>query len=233
MTMDFVSSEIEAGPKLPPALIELSISKTWTLSGSSDQTMMNSTVPGPSRCVPLARAMSTVEKGNMRFVIFDAPSESNLINYLEELKLRNVTCIVRVCEPTYDKSIAEKNGIKVYDFAFADGTCPPQEVILSFLQICDERFSAPGSTQAIGVHCIAGLGRAPVLVAIALIESGMIPIEVIEFVRKHRRGAFNSVQLAYLADTYKVMKRKGHSVETGLKKKNSGIFESFARVFKK
>lgn len=42
---------------------------------------------------------------------------------------------------------------------------------------------------AVGVHCLAGLGRAPVLVVIALIESGnMKNVEAIELVRSKRRG---------------------------------------------
>ena len=40
--------------------------------------------------------------------------------------------------------------------------------------------------------------RAPVLVAIALIEEGMDPMESIAFIRKHRRGAINKQQIAYL-----------------------------------
>lgn len=51
---------------------------------------------------------------------------------------------------------------------------------------------------AIAVHCVAGLGRAPVLVAIALIEMGMKPLDTIEFIRGKRRGAFNKPQIAYL-----------------------------------
>ncbi|KAJ3212093.1 Protein tyrosine phosphatase type IVA 1 [Entophlyctis luteolus] len=87
------------------------------------------------------------------------------------------------------------------------------------------------------------LGRAPVLVAIALIESGMTPLEAIEYVRRQRRGAFNSVQLAYLAESYKMMRKKGTpllSAKTAdtassadLKKKSSGIFGSLTKVFKK
>lgn len=50
----------------------------------------------------------------------------------------------------------------------------------------------------IAVHCVAGLGRAPVLVAIALIEMGMKPLDAIEFIRSKRRGAFNKPQIAYL-----------------------------------
>jgi protein-tyrosine phosphatase len=50
----------------------------------------------------------------------------------------------------------------------------------------------------IAVHCVAGLGRAPALVAIALIEMGMKPLDAIEFIRGKRRGAFNKPQIAYL-----------------------------------
>ena len=50
----------------------------------------------------------------------------------------------------------------------------------------------------IAVHCVAGLGRAPVLVAIALIEAGMDPLDSIENIRSKRRGAFNKPQIAFL-----------------------------------
>lgn len=40
--------------------------------------------------------------------------------------------------------------------------------------------------------------RAPVLVAIALIESGMEPLDAVEMIRQKRKGAINAVQLRYL-----------------------------------
>lgn len=61
-----------------------------------------------------------------------------------------------------------------------------------------ERTRAKDPTPTIAVHCVAGLGRAPVLVAIALIEMGMKPLDAIEYIRGKRRGAFNKVQIAYL-----------------------------------
>jgi protein tyrosine phosphatase type 4A len=50
----------------------------------------------------------------------------------------------------------------------------------------------------VAVHCVAGLGRAPVLVAIALIELGMAPLDAIEYIRGKRRGAFNKPQITFL-----------------------------------
>lgn len=62
--------------------------------------------------------------------------------------------------------------------------------------------TSSNNTPCIAVHCVAGLGRAPVLVAIALIESGMGKLDAIEYIRQKRRGAFNLRQIQYL-DSYK------------------------------
>ncbi|KAJ3020216.1 UNVERIFIED_CONTAM: Protein tyrosine phosphatase type IVA 1 [Siphonaria sp. JEL0065] len=154
--------------------------------------------------VPMNRVMSTVEYKNMKFVIFDAPTDSSLDLYLQELQTRNVSHIVRVCEPTYNADRALSIGIQVLDLGFADGTVPPASVVSQFLKLCNYRFAnTTPNNKAIGIHCVAGLGRAPTLVAIALIESGMSAIEAVEFVRACRRNALNIVQLNYLVDGYK------------------------------
>lgn len=60
-------------------------------------------------------------------------------------------------------------------------------------------------------HCLITLVvfhpylRAPVLVALALIESGMKYEDAVQFIRKRRRGAINSKQLEYL-EKYKPTK---------------------------
>ncbi|KAJ1553665.1 hypothetical protein HK405_007275 [Cladochytrium tenue] len=36
-----------------------------------------------------------------------------------------------------------------------------------------------------------------------MIEAGMAPLDAVEFIRRRRRGAFNTVQLAYLVDSYR------------------------------
>jgi protein tyrosine phosphatase type 4A len=79
------------------------------------------------------------------------------------------------------------------------------------------------TSSTIAVHCVAGLGRAPALVAIALIELGMQPLDAVEFIRRKRRGAFNKPQIAYL-DTYKrTLRTKSSSLS---------IKTSFSRMFR-
>ena len=50
----------------------------------------------------------------------------------------------------------------------------------------------------IAVHCVAGLGRAPLLVAIALVHKGCRPENAIELIRQNRKGAFNLKQAEYI-----------------------------------
>ncbi|CAM9479406.1 unnamed protein product, partial [Sphacelaria rigidula] len=123
---------------------------------------------------------SLIEWKKLRFVIMDAPKANNLHLYLKELKKHNVVCVVRVCEATYPASEVEAAGMQLLEMEYDDGAAPPPEIIQRWLEAVRSTFqNAPDSSgpngsegPAIAVHCVAGLGRAPVLVAIALIEYG-------------------------------------------------------------
>jgi protein tyrosine phosphatase type 4A len=93
---------------------------------------------------------------------------------------------------------------------YEDGRSPPEEVIKRWTSLVSETFDniASGAERpCIALHCVAGLGRAPVLVAIALVEYGQDPGQAVTFIRERRRGAINTVQLQYL-QSYKPTKKK-------------------------
>uniref|UniRef100_A0A096LVR1 Protein tyrosine phosphatase type IVA 3-like n=1 Tax=Poecilia formosa TaxID=48698 RepID=A0A096LVR1_POEFO len=85
----------------------------------------------------------------------------------------------------------------IEDWPFDDGAPPPNKLVDDWLTLLKKKFQEdPGC--CVAVHCVAGLGRAPVLVALALIESGMKYEDAIQLIRQKRRGAINSKQLTYL-----------------------------------
>ncbi|KAI1290146.1 Protein tyrosine phosphatase type IVA 3 [Halotydeus destructor] len=148
---------------------------------------------------PLTRpGPSEISYKHMKFLITDRPSDATLPTFLEELNKRNVKDVVRVCEPTYKTDLLKKDGVEVHDLQFDDGSPPPQEVVEKWFDIVKTRFNEDPDA-CVAVHCVAGLGRAPVLVALALIELGMQYEDTVEQIRQQRRGAINAKQLAYLA----------------------------------
>lgn len=155
-----------------------------------------------------------IEVKRLRFLIMDAPKQANLHLYIKEMRKHSVTDVVRVCEPTYLAAELTTAGIELHEMEYTDGTSPPKEVIDKWLVLVDKVFcqSAPDSSPCIAVHCVAGLGRAPVLVAIALIEfENMDPVEAVSLIRRHRRGAINEKQLLYLEKYKKSYKRGGEA----------------------
>ncbi|KAG0229020.1 Protein tyrosine phosphatase type IVA 1 [Actinomortierella wolfii] len=165
--------------------------------------------PIPAR---LLNPPTVIEYHQMRFVITDAPSDSNLPLYLAEFERYNVTDVVRVCEPTYDSRLLQNAGIKVHEYpSVADGSTPNNHIINQWLDLVYARFGKDPNVQpdgAIACHCVAGLGRAPLLVAIALMEEGMSAEDSIQLIRSKRRGALNTKQIKFIQH-YKP--RKSHS----------------------
>ncbi|KAF8976903.1 Protein tyrosine phosphatase type IVA 1 [Podila verticillata] len=151
-----------------------------------------------------------IEYKHLRFLVSDAPSDSNLPLYVAEFERHTVKDVVRVCDPTYGTGLMKERGIQVYDWPFNDGEGPPTNITNDWLRLVGLRFGTDPEQipqGAIAVHCVAGLGRAPLLVAIALIEAGMSPEESVEFVRTKRRGALNTKQVKYVRE-YKRKSRK-------------------------
>jgi protein tyrosine phosphatase type 4A len=151
-------------------------------------------------------APSPIEHKQLKFLIINQPTAATLPSFVEELKQYKACVVVRCCDPTYSTEMLEESNIKVVDFPFEDGAAPPSEVIKEWLSLVDTTAeNSPG--KFIAVHCVAGLGRAPVLVAVALIESGMKYADAVEFIRQRRRGAINAKQLAFL-EKYKPQRKK-------------------------
>uniref|UniRef100_A0A287DEZ5 protein-tyrosine-phosphatase n=1 Tax=Ictidomys tridecemlineatus TaxID=43179 RepID=A0A287DEZ5_ICTTR len=121
---------------------------------------------------------------NMRFLITHNPTNATLNKFIEELKKYGVTTIVRVCEATYDTTLVEKEGIHVLDWPFDDGAPPSNQIVNDWLSLVKIKFrEEPGC--CIAVHCVAGLGRAPVRMKYE---------DAVQFIRQK----FNSKQLLYL-----------------------------------
>ncbi|KAI1313840.1 Protein tyrosine phosphatase type IVA 1 [Mortierella claussenii] len=204
-------------------------------------------LPTPPRSpglAPLGKQLTLIEPPmtrGIRFLILDCPTDSTLPFYLAELKRNHVSDVVRCCEPTYSAAALQVENISVHDWPFRDGAVPPTPIIKNWLQLVDSRIvrrlhhhqrgHSPGSSEeedeihapTIAVHCVAGLGRAPILVAIALVELGMANLDTIEFIRRRRRGCFNSLQIQYV-DGYK----RGKILKTVLGSGPGGSTSSFS-----
>ncbi|CEF68908.1 PRL-1 [Strongyloides ratti] len=166
-------------------------------------------------CQFIIPTSSLIQYGQMNFLITDRPNEQNMDTFIRELEYYGAKIIVRVCEQTYPIFPLTSHGISVINWEYPDGAPPPPDVIAKWIDLVKRTFknlhsSLPINQEdndcknegklpaCIAIHCVAGLGRAPVLVAIALMEAGVGYEETILTIRQKRRGAFNQRQLDFL-----------------------------------
>ncbi|KAI8371657.1 protein-tyrosine phosphatase-like protein [Radiomyces spectabilis] len=142
---------------------------------------------------------------DQKFLILDAPTSDTLPKYIDVLRKENVAHLVRICHrQTHDgrtheydaDDLHKETGIQVIDdIKFEDGGVPSPEAVQRWLHLAEDA-RRHGTT--LGVHCVAGIGRAPVMVTLSLVESGMDPLDAILYIRQHRRGALNKTQLRFI-----------------------------------
>jgi len=149
------------------------------------------------RPAPAEVEYSDSSSRTMRFLITDQPQDGKMEDYVRLLQEHKVSHLVCATDKLYQTEELEKR-VAVSELSFPDGSAPTQEIVDRWLCLVKEEFKQQPET-CIGVHCVTGLGRAPVLVATALIELGMKYEDAVELIRKKRRGAINTKQIEFLA----------------------------------
>ena len=134
-----------------------------------------------------------IEYDNYKFLITDAPTNSNLLSYIQLWQKYHIRNVIRLCDSTYDEILVSQKGIQIHDLSFHDGTFPNHSILNKWKHIIISNMDS-----CIGIHCIAGLGRAPLLVSLTLIELGIDNLESIKIIREKRPGALNTQQLRYI-----------------------------------
>ena len=153
----------------------------------------------------LISPLTHIEHKDRKFLLTDSPTDYNIETYIAVLLKENCRHLVRACTPTYNYTPSQflQRGIFVYDLPFPDGSSPSEDIVGKWLTILEETRATKDGKDAkpskIAVHCISGLGRAPVLIAISMIEAGCEYSEAITTIRKRRVGSFNQKQITFLS----------------------------------
>ncbi|TIB62917.1 hypothetical protein E3P78_02144 [Wallemia ichthyophaga] len=122
------------------------------------------------------------------------PSSFTLL--LDHFSQSDVKLIVRLNNPLYDPKEWHERSINHSDLYFDDGTNPSDEIVKTFIHMCDHIISKGG---VIAVHCKAGLGRTGTLIGAYLIyKHGFTANEVIAFMRIMRPGSVVGPQQQYM-----------------------------------
>lgn len=135
---------------------------------------------------------SLIARNGLRLLITRAPTVPELPAFPAALAAAGVSDLVVVTERTFPTAPFEAVGVTVTDLPWENGLPPPPTVVAAWMALID---SAKG---VVACACMGGLGRAPTLVAAALVERGVGVAEAVGVVRVRRRGAINGVQMGWL-----------------------------------
>lgn len=135
-----------------------------------------------------------------KFLAFIGPTEDKfMINghtpefYIKYFLQNDVQAVIRLNNKAYDRNNFVSAGIKHHDLFFPDGTTPPKNILLQFLEI------AENCPTALAVHCKAGLGRTGSLIGAYIIKHYHLTArEAIAWMRICRPGSVIGQQQGWL-----------------------------------
>lgn len=139
----------------------------------------------------IVKSFTYINYDGLKVFITETPNDSTIGSFINQLNKHGIKHVVRLCGQTYDPTPILKSNILFYDWEYPDGSIPTPELVINWKQLV--KLNEP-----ILVHCLAGLGRAPLFAAIGLIEKKMEQYDAICFIREKRPGAFNSKQINWL-----------------------------------
>jgi cell division cycle 14 len=163
-----------------------------------------------------------VENGDLnwlaygRFFAFAGPHDTKMRpggyetlapeDYVPYFQSRNVSLIVRLNKPYYDKQKFLKAGIQHEDMYYIDGSNPPLKILRKFLEACE------ATKGAIGVHCKAGLGRTGTCIGCYCMKHHKFSAaEIIAWFRICRPGSVIGPQQHFMQEMEPHMWREGEA----------------------
>jgi protein tyrosine phosphatase type IVA len=177
------------------------------------------------------------------FALCDCPVKTKLAEYAEFFYANDITHIIRVCDDiTYDAKDLFKlvqsasYEIVIHDqFKFEDGGVPSDEMALDFLDFIHELVAKNEDKEiCVAVHCVSGLGRAPILICMSVLMylPKWEPEDVVEWIRQYRRGAVNKKQLTWLREDFQLRLRRKARRNRSSPTKKPGLFDRIMERFR-
>jgi predicted protein tyrosine phosphatase len=150
---------------------------------------------------------SIFETEQIDFIVFNSPNRNNPSS-VEELNkivnLYNIQLIFRLCEELYCSSTIDN--CQIIDMKIKDGSFPSENVINDFLSHIKNHIDSITSSKTcikpcVGIHCRAGLGRAPIFTAIGLMNFTNYDdySDIVKLIRQKINGSINCIQLRELS----------------------------------
>lgn len=132
-------------------------------------------------------------EGKINYILSSCPT--NIEQYSRILKNNNVKYLVNFSENKYDTSLIDKS-IIYKEIFIEDGQVPNCDKLEEWRILCEECIK---ENKNIALHCVSGMGRAPTMLCISLIDNeNYSSVDAIQLIRDKRKGAINSLQLKYL-----------------------------------